>query len=341
MLKKFSFTVLLVPLMVLLNGGMLVVEVIMLRAGTGSLDNADKHPSYPGWYTLMIDADDYKFSASDPYGLPDSHDFSKRKEFFAIYPSLYCSGQKSEKKGHDSYGNVAYNYEADYCSPWGYQFDLQWLWRVWGVDLIENNYIAQNPRMIWISLITGACATALSVLLKLVGFCFFYAKVASCIVTWVSMACLCATSATSQIWVGNMANGLPKLKVGGTGSISAQGGPYHTRAAWILTAVSCASALIETFILYRHYRLRRARSSSPSNRGRVAVVGGHGGVYQHLGPGGKEGLHGGSQIELIHSSSRAPSPMRGGDASYGGGKGVTVSVTTQESAYEPMRHREA
>jgi hypothetical protein len=97
------------------------------------------------------------------------------------------------------------------------------LWRVWGVDLVENNYIGQNPRIIWISMIAGTCATGLSVILKIVGFCFFYAKVASCLVSWVSMACLCATSATSQIFVGNMSSGLPKLKVGGTGQISAQG----------------------------------------------------------------------------------------------------------------------
>ncbi|KAK1756670.1 hypothetical protein QBC47DRAFT_400301 [Echria macrotheca] len=295
----------------------------------------------------MVDADDYKFNPSDPYGLPDSHDFFKRKDFFAIFPSLYCSGLKTEKK--DSYGNVAYNYEADYCSPWGHHFDLQWLWRVWrvwGVDLVENNYIGQNPRIIWISMMAGTCATGLSVMLKLVGFFYFYAKVASCLVSWVSMACLCTTSATSQIFAANLASGLPKLKVSGTGRISAQGGPYYTRACWLVTSVSCACALVETFILYRNYRLRRARSASPSSRGRVTVVGGRGGVYQHLGPDGKDGLHAGSHIELIHSSSRAPSrepsPMRGGGGgSYGdGGKGVTANVTAQESAYEPMRHRD-
>jgi hypothetical protein len=124
MLKKFSFSVVLAPLLVVLNGGMLGLELIMLRAGTGSLNNPEKLPNYPGWYAVMIDADDYKFNPSDPYGLPDSHDFSKRKDFFAIFPSLYCSGQKTEKK--DGKGNVVYNYEADYCSPWGYQFDLQW-----------------------------------------------------------------------------------------------------------------------------------------------------------------------------------------------------------------------
>lgn len=54
-----------------------------------------------------------------PYkGLPDSHDFSKAKDWFAIYASLYCSGRKNGPEKH----------AADYCSPWpGKQlFDLQW-----------------------------------------------------------------------------------------------------------------------------------------------------------------------------------------------------------------------
>jgi hypothetical protein len=54
MLKKFSCTVLLVPVVVIFNVAMLAVEVIMLRAGTGSLNNADKLPSYPGWYTVLV-----------------------------------------------------------------------------------------------------------------------------------------------------------------------------------------------------------------------------------------------------------------------------------------------
>jgi len=96
------------------------------------------------------------------------------------------------------------------------------LWRVWGVDLIENGYIGQNPRMIWITVIAGACATALSTVLKLIGFCFFWSKAAALIVSWVSMACLCAMSVMSQMFVGNLVSGASKLKVGGTGHIEAQ-----------------------------------------------------------------------------------------------------------------------
>jgi len=74
---------------------------------------------------LQIDTDDYQSSQNDPPGLPDSGDASKRKDFFSLYPSLYCSGEKREHPGHDNRGNKFYSYEVDRCSPWGQQFDLQ------------------------------------------------------------------------------------------------------------------------------------------------------------------------------------------------------------------------
>jgi len=74
---------------------------------------------------MQIDTNEYKYGENDPYGLPDSHDFSKRKDFFAIFPSVYCSGTKKPGR-KDGYGDTEFTYEADYCSPWGSHFDLQW-----------------------------------------------------------------------------------------------------------------------------------------------------------------------------------------------------------------------
>ncbi|KAK0704381.1 hypothetical protein B0H67DRAFT_557205 [Lasiosphaeris hirsuta] len=376
MLKKLTCSVLLLPLVILLNGAMLAIEVIMLRAGTGSLDNHSHLPFFHAWYTVLIDTDQYKYAppgqdGSDPYGLPDSYDYSKHKDFFAIFPAVYCSGKKVAYRQGKRYDHDAdyseevhggYRYEADYCSPWGSQFDLQRLWRVWGVDLIEDNYIGQNPRMIYLSLIIGACTTALSAILKVFGYCYFYSKVAACIVSWVSMACLCTTSATSQTFASKLASGASRLEVSGEGHISAQlyvapiplcftpspsthavSGNMHNGLSWGLFGASLASALAETFIVWRQWKLRRTRRpSSPGGRGRAtAVGGGHGhSVYQHL-VAGKDGmgLHAESHIELTHSRSRGPSrelsPMRG-NGGYGDGAGVTA----QGSAYEPMRHRD-
>lgn len=110
----------------------------------------------------------------DLHGLPDSHDFSKRKDFYAIYPSLYCSGTKN---------NGAYEY--DYCSPWGSQFDLQWLWRVWGIDLIQYDYIGYRPKIIFYSLMTGACGTTISLGGSFIGLFSYWSKVMACVTSWV------------------------------------------------------------------------------------------------------------------------------------------------------------
>ena len=44
-------------------------------------------------------------------GLPDNYDQSRPKDFFAIYPSRYCSGKKSDG-----------GYTIDHCSAYGKQF---------------------------------------------------------------------------------------------------------------------------------------------------------------------------------------------------------------------------
>jgi hypothetical protein len=133
-------------------------------------------------------------------GLPDSHDFSKQKDFFALFPALYCSGSKDGDK-----------YEADYCSSWGKQlFDLQRqgyptqqsasgdanisdrLWRVWGVDLIHDNLIASNPTLIYAGLLTTASTTGLSLITGLVSFCSSWMGILSATLSWVTYCILVA-----------------------------------------------------------------------------------------------------------------------------------------------------
>jgi len=70
---------------------------------------------------------------------------------------------------------------------------------------------------------TSALTTALTATLKLLGIWLFHAKTASVVLSWVSLACLCATSGASQMFVGNLVGGLHKMNVGGTGQISARG----------------------------------------------------------------------------------------------------------------------
>ena len=101
-----------------------------------------------------------------------------------------------------------------------------------------------------------------------------------------------------------------------------------------------ADSILLTFIVWRAHKRRadkrKHQHAGPGGGGGVFGSGGRfGGVYQFLVPGGKEGKHGGSRIELISRGvSREPSPA---------GRKIPVvavgAVTEQESAYEPMRHR--
>jgi hypothetical protein len=66
------------------------------------------------------------------HGLPDSHDFSRHKDVFAIYLYAYCSGTLDDKDTK----NDGKRYKIDFCSKPGSElFDQYRLWKVWGVDL--------------------------------------------------------------------------------------------------------------------------------------------------------------------------------------------------------------
>lgn len=140
-------------------------------------------------------------------------------------------------------------------------------------------------------------------------------------------------SVTSQQFISKLANSVHHVQpTSGTGSISAQRGPVHMRLCWILTVTALADALLISFITWRSHKRRAEKREQqhpgPGGGGGMFGAGGRvGAVYQFLVPGGKggNGVHGGSQVELISSGGRKV--MAAG------------SVTEQASAYEPMRHR--
>ncbi|KAK3363140.1 hypothetical protein B0T25DRAFT_596146 [Lasiosphaeria hispida] len=331
MLKRCSCSVLFLPLVLLLNGVLIALEVILLQAGTGSLDNAEHVPRFYSFYAVIIDADQYETTAGGEKGkgLPDSHDFSKSKDFFAIYPALYCSGKKIDGR-----------YEADYCSPWGKQlFDLQ-LWRVWGVDLVENYLIGQSPRIIYISLMTAASAAVASLAFGVLGFCWYWSKALATVTIWVSAVAIITTSAVSQIFVSKLVAESPRLQVAGTGAIIAKWGYIYLRGAWALSGGAVVAAILWSIILWR---ARKARGKS----GRTVVPVGYfpsgkrskGKTYQHLAKDQEElaDLRDTLQVKLVaearvqsRNPSREPSPAR-----YSKG-----DTTSQDTAYEPMRHRD-
>ncbi|KAK0730900.1 hypothetical protein B0H67DRAFT_548753 [Lasiosphaeris hirsuta] len=328
MLKRCSFSILLLPVALLLSGALIALEGILLQAGTGSLDNNAEHlPRFHSFYALIIDAHQYETTVAGEKGkgLPDSHDFSKSKDFFAIYPALYCSGKK-----------IGDRYEADYCSPWGKQL----LWRVWGVDLVENYLIGQSPRIIYISLMTATSAAVVSLGFGLLGFCWYWSKALATVTIWISAVAIITASAVSQTFVSKLAAEAPKLQVAGAGTIVATWGYIYLRAVWALCAGAVVAAVLWSIILWR---ARKARGRS----GRTVIPVGYfpagkrskGKTYQHLAKDQEElaDLRDSLQVKLVaeakiqsRNPSREPSPAR-----YSKG-----DTTAQDTAYEPMRHRD-
>lgn len=53
-MKKFSCSTLLLPVAIVLHGGLTAFQLIMLRAGAGSIDTHDHHPSWYNWYVVQV-----------------------------------------------------------------------------------------------------------------------------------------------------------------------------------------------------------------------------------------------------------------------------------------------
>jgi hypothetical protein len=112
-------------------------------------------------------------------GLPDSHDFSKHKDFFILYLGRYCSGQK-----------VGSDYKPDFCSAPGQMFDQYNVWKTWGVNLAENRNsdhgiqraigvtaITTMPGVIFILVRLLVCALAVTTVVGFISPLFHWAKV--------------------------------------------------------------------------------------------------------------------------------------------------------------------
>ncbi|RGP78944.1 hypothetical protein FLONG3_2849 [Fusarium longipes] len=176
MFKRLGFRVIFIPAVLITQLLTLVGVGMLLRAGTGSLNNSDHLPTAPGLYLILIDTKHYtrKVGKETFKGLPDSHDFSKQKDFFALFPALYCSGKMSGDR-----------HEADYCSTWGEQFfDLQRLWRVWGVDLIKENLVGSTPRLVYAGLLTTVIGVVLSAIFSILAFFSYWGAIAATVLSW-------------------------------------------------------------------------------------------------------------------------------------------------------------
>ncbi|KAK3369645.1 hypothetical protein B0T24DRAFT_596361 [Lasiosphaeria ovina] len=311
MLRNCSCTILLLPVVLLMQVAVLSSGIIFLLAGTGGIDNAEHLPKLSGVYVALIDTAKYETTAGKEkyHGLPDSHDYSKPKDFFAIFPALYCSGKKNGDK-----------YEADYCSPWGKQlFDLQWLWRVWGVDLVEKNYIASYPTLIFAGVMTAVVAAAVALACGALSFCFYWSMVLAALVSWVSAIGMLLAAAAGHMLTNKL---VADISSASSGSVSAQWGDTFARVAWVVGGLAVAAAALWALIAVREHRVRvrTGRSRIAARRDRRGGGDGpsafrvRGASYKHLSVGKDEmaGLHDhgyASHVDLVGVRARTPSPF--------------------------------
>ncbi|KAH0551123.1 hypothetical protein GP486_007532 [Trichoglossum hirsutum] len=120
-------------------------------------------------YFALIDTHEYKrkVDSTEYVGLPDSHDYSKQKDVYAIYLWNYCSGNL--KDGVQ---------DLNFCSkPNRWFFDLYSLWSTWGIKIAEPGskwyWLRTTPKSM---LVAYNIATAASILQVLVGFSAIFSR---------------------------------------------------------------------------------------------------------------------------------------------------------------------
>ncbi|CAM1500398.1 Fc.00g095600.m01.CDS01 [Cosmosporella sp. VM-42] len=336
MLKGFSVRVFFLPAALITQLLLLAGLGVLLRAGTGSLNNTQHLPITPGLYLVLIDADQYtqKIGKETYHGLPDSHDFSKEKDFFALFPALYCSGKKNGDR-----------YEADFCSSWGRQlFDLQRLWRVWGVDLIQDKLIGSSPTFIYAGFLTATAAVGLSAVFCIFAFCSYWSAVVATLSSWISTIAAITTAALSHIFVSRLVAQAAILETTGSGKVVALWGRVFFRAAWMGAGLALLASTILSFVLWR---LRKGRSKAKQHtfgspfplmgvvRRATGGFRGQSSSYKHVEQEMHDvGLPESRKTPRTVSISRSPSPEL-----KDSGLDSRGQLLATDTAYEPMRHR--
>ncbi|KAH7072448.1 hypothetical protein FB567DRAFT_611943 [Paraphoma chrysanthemicola] len=323
--KKFSCINVCATLTILAHLVVLVGIGVMLRAGSGPIKN--DLPTDAGRYMVLIDTDQYsrEINGQTYQGLPDSHDFSKDKDFFGIFPSLYCSGKKKDDK-----------YIVDFCSPWGKQFfDLHRLWRVWGVDLVQDKLVGQAPRQAFIGLLVGAGSTALSIVMGLLAYKFLWCAVVATLGAWIAAITMICTAAFSTLFINKLVSRAPNLKLTGKGKLVVHSGKAFMLTQSVAAAIALACALIWTFVTWRKRSANKKKAAG--KHGEVGYVGvirrTTGDFFGKLSSQNTSYKHLSGESELTALNSR-------------GGSEVDITSNRQlerlgddNVAYEPMRHR--
>ncbi|KAI9854371.1 MAG: hypothetical protein M1813_001274 [Trichoglossum hirsutum] len=197
--------------------------------GTGSVKDT---------YFALIDTHEYKRKVGDTefVGLPDSHDFSKQKDVYAIYLWNYCSGNL--KDGVQ---------ELNFCSkPNHWFFDLYNLWSTWGIKIAEPGskwyWLRNTPRPM---LVAYNIALAASILEVLVGFSAIFSRWGSFATLFFSGLSSCTFLVASALSTAIYNTLVQRIKT--IDNIHARRGSNLFIATWVGTLVSIVATVLWAF----------------------------------------------------------------------------------------------
>jgi len=209
------------------------------------------------------------------HGLPDTHDYSKHKDFFALYIHTYCSGTK-EKDG---------KYVVDFCANVGSVFDQYRVWKIWGVDLGEPDREEENklqetvgvgairtmPKVIFGWFLAGTVLSILTLINGLFALCTSWAKrVALFFASVATVSCL-VTAVLAQIFYPTLVKRTDGYKVvakngAGGGTLTAQLGKTPLAGLWLVVVFSFLSSLLLAAALHSDRKAKAAKRENGFNR---------------------------------------------------------------------------
>jgi hypothetical protein len=212
-------------------------------------------------------------------GLPDTHDFSKHKDFFTLYIHRYCSGSKN-KEGQ---------YIVDFCSDIGRElFDQYRVWKLWGVDLGSAQKDKENalqetvgvediktmPKVIFVWFLTSTAVTASTLVMTAFALCTSWAKTAALFFSVVNILCTLVTAILAQILFSKLVRRTHEYHVAakngaGGGVLTSILGKRALSGLWLLASFAMLSTSLLSFVLYSDRKARAAKSLSRDKDARL------------------------------------------------------------------------
>ncbi|KAH6688423.1 hypothetical protein F5X68DRAFT_231051 [Plectosphaerella plurivora] len=210
--------------------------LIVLTSGLGSA------PGGVGWLSFaVIDCSDVQTKVDNQSfrGLPDANDFSKHKDFYALYLWTYCSGHLAPRGG---------GHAVDFCASSGTKslFNLYRYWAVWGAQVHQEGtrfyWLEHGPNGLYMAYLAAA---ALGVSSLLVGRRASSTNVVSPLTVFLSSLSFAAalmTAAAAQFTFGQLMERTSHPDVGASPQ-------KHGHVVYILNWISVASALASFALL--------------------------------------------------------------------------------------------